>query len=56
MSSISTVPVVIDPYASDQACLDKTTQIGTAYGASGAMLLCDMLVVKVEYCGKNLSL
>jgi universal stress protein E len=41
MDSVSSVLVVIDPYASDQPCLGKAMQLANAYGARVELLLCD---------------
>ena len=56
MGSISTVLVVIDPYASDQPCLGKATQIANACSASVELLLCDTPASHAERLLRNTGL
>lgn len=56
MKCISTVLVVIDPYASDQPCLGKAAQIANAYSASVELLLCDTPASYAERLLRNTAL
>jgi len=56
MDSISTVLVVIDPYASDQPCLGKAMQLANAYGAGVELLLCDTPASYAERLLRNAAL
>lgn len=56
MDRISTVLVIIDPYASDQPCLGKAMRIANAYGASVELLLCDTPASYAERLLRNTAL